>query len=241
MFTKKSIGISIGIALLAAGTAPAVMAGQESAAAAKKTVKTFSYKPPLVIGGPTRRIGGGTRGASDKLPSVAVFAPEHTGHTVSAQPTLYWSIANASLTPATFSLTLVHADPMMAIDNPEPLLKVVVKPENGAHSLSLAKHGVTLETDVEYKWSVAVSTTPGQHSRDIVSSATIKRVENKVAEQLSGKNLREYPAVYAEAGLWYDSVASLSALIAADPANAELRQQRADLLRQAGLQDFVNL
>ena len=43
--------------------------------------------------------------------------------------------------------------------------------------------------------------------------------------------------LYAEAGLWYDALSSLSDLIEATPDNPGLRQQRAALLKQVGLTD----
>ena len=44
------------------------------------------------------------------------------------------------------------------------------------------------------------------------------------------------PIVYAEAGIWHDALAGLSDLIDAQPDNKALRETRADLLRQVGLE-----
>jgi hypothetical protein len=43
------------------------------------------------------------------------------------------------------------------------------------------------------------------------------------------------PAAYAEGGIWYDALSTLSDQIDADPQNRSLQEARADLLRQAGL------
>ena len=43
------------------------------------------YKPPL-RGKPRARIGGGVRSATADWPSLFVLVPEHTGQTISAQP-----------------------------------------------------------------------------------------------------------------------------------------------------------
>jgi hypothetical protein len=44
---------------------------------------------------------------------------------------------------------------------------------------------------------------------------------------------------YAEQGLWYDAFASISDLIVAAPDNQILRNQRASLLQQIGLQEVA--
>ena len=44
---------------------------------------------------------------------------------------------------------------------------------------------------------------------------------------------------YAEAGHWYDAVASLSELIEATPGDTTLRSQRVALLRQVGLNEIA--
>ena len=41
--------------------------------------------------------------------------------------------------------------------------------------------------------------------------------------------------MYAEAGIWYDALAAISALIEASPGDARLVKQREALLTQAGL------
>ena len=46
-------------------------------------------------------------------------------------------------------------------------------------------------------------------------------------------------ACMAEAGFWYDTIAELSALIAAAPRDMTLRQQRAALLEQQGLPEVA--
>jgi uncharacterized protein (UPF0335 family) len=45
----------------------------------------------------------------------------------------------------------------------------------------------------------------------------------------------DLPSIYAEAGMWYDTVAAISELIEAAPQDQALRQQRTALLAQVGL------
>lgn len=46
--------------------------------------------------------------------------------------------------------------------------------------------------------------------------------------------------VYAENGIWYDAIASVSTRIEAAPSDPELRAQRAALLQQVGLSDVAD-
>ena len=68
-------------------------------------------------------------------------------------------------------------------------------------------------------------------------AGTIERTElpNELRGQLVHANKRTSARLYATAGLWYDTIAALSALIDAAPQDATLRQQRATLLDQEGL------
>jgi hypothetical protein len=49
----------------------------------------------------------------------------------------------------------------------------------------------------------------------------------------SGNTQKQF--IYAEAGIWYDALKSISDLIDATPQNQELRKQRTALLTQVGL------
>ena len=53
------------------------------------------------------------------------------------------------------------------------------------------------------------------------------RLENATSENL--------PSVYAEEGIWLDTLTALSALIEARPKDKALQEERAALLKQVGL------
>jgi len=78
---------------------------------------------------------------------------------------------------------------------------------------------------------------PKQRASDIIASGTIKRVQPPptLATQLSRANPRELPFLYAQEGFWYDAIGTLSEQIDTDPADRHLREQRAALLEQVGL------
>jgi hypothetical protein len=166
----------------------------------------------------------------ETLPSIEVLAPDHTGLTLSAQPTLYWFLSRPSRHP--IEITLIEE---RVID---PVLELTLEPTSaGIQALPLARHGLSLKPGVEYQWVVALVLDPAQRSRDILASALIRRVQAEAVLKggLESAAPEERLRLYAEAGIWYDLIDTLSEAIAARPDDAELRGRRAMLLEQAGL------
>jgi hypothetical protein len=124
--------------------------------------------------------------------------------------------------------------------SPDPLLVLVIPPpiDGGIHALDLGRQGVRLDPGVRYEWFVALVADPIQRSRDIVAGAEIERVpapaglERKLAD--AGQD--GGAGVYAEAGIWYDAIDSVSMQIERRPANGIYREHRAALLEQVGLE-----
>jgi len=239
---------SIATILLGAATAVALFASTiyaEEPAAKKSAEKanaqkpktaaapTFTYKPPM-RGAPTTRVGGGTRSAGAAL-TLNVLAPGETGYTTQEKPTIYWFVSEAVNSPV--ELTLISIESLQAAS--KPLLEITLQPPlaKGIHALRLADHGITLRPDVEYQWFVAVVRNPAQRSNDTIAGGTIKRVADSDAVQsrLKQTSQAQWPAVYAEAGIWYDAIDQLSQQISTDASNRQLREQRAALLEQVGL------
>jgi len=191
------------------------------------TTAAPEYKP-VVSGAPTRRVGGGTRGNTPAPITIAVLAPEHAGKTVNSSPKLYWAIYSKKNQKITFSLS----DPSKT----EPVLeKVLPEVKDGIHSFDLAAEGIKLSKDVEYEWSVTVMNEDESLSNSYSSGSIIYVNKPTTLEnELKGKNTPTF--VYAKQGLWYDALQSLSESIDHKAANAaNLRQQRAALLSQVGL------
>lgn len=196
-------------------------------------IKVPVYKPPK-RGAPAARVGGGTRGVDGVLPDVYVLAPDHVGLTTHEQPTLSWYMSKP--TAIHFEFSLIDENGI------EPLLELTLEAGNlkaGIQGLDLAKYGIKLKPEVQYQWSVALVPDSKKRSSDVIASGMIERrgVDNSIAERLSKADAQEDVFIYAEKGYWYDAVSELSVLIDKNPGNKILRQQRAELLKQAGLPD----
>jgi hypothetical protein len=202
---------------------------QASASAATQAMPV--YRPPL-RGAPGGRVGGGTRGtAARDVFVLSALAPDHSGLTVSEQPTLYWFISGDTSLPVEFAII----DP----GGVEPLVETALKSpvKRGVHQIRLADYGVKLSTGVAYRWSVTVVPDANRRSRDILASGVLERVAPSEAlrAKVSTVPKDQLAFVYAESGIWYDALAAISELIASTPGDATLQRQRAALLSQAGL------
>ena len=207
----------------------APVAVQAQTASSADSAGNFVYKPPM-RGAPARRVGGATRGSGDSGLVLNVLAPDQTGLTTLAQPTLYWYASKATNT--SIEVTLIA-------DNAEvPVLsKNLALTAAGVQSIDLAQLGITLKPDTDYEWYVSAVPDADQRSKDVTSGGAIRRVaiDPAVRARADAAGERAAPGVYAEAGLWYDAIAALSTQIARSPGDASLRAQRAALLEQVGL------
>ncbi|MEM7016272.1 MAG: DUF928 domain-containing protein [Pseudomonadota bacterium] len=190
-----------------------------------------TYKPPAV-GAPTRRVGGGTRSAGTP-PLLAVLAPESTGYTTQAQPTLYWATSKVLSEP--FSITINVNNPDMPILETIASQNVMVS-SPGIQSFSLAEHGITLKPNMDYEWAVTI-VSDDVAMKTAFTAGTIKHVESSdtLAKRLESAKDKETPYIYAEEGIWYDAIHALSNLINQSSGDASLMQARISMLKQVNL------
>lgn len=212
----------------------------------KSAAATLLYKPPVGMGVPTGLIAGGSRGTTTCLSddsgdkntalTLSVLAPaNHIGQTVHEQPSLYWYLSATA--GCQVEITLTDEQTI------EPLLELHLSPpiKPGVQHVRLADYGVRLTPGVQYQWAVALIPDPEHRSKDIIAASGITRI---TATEVLQANLTQtdktaVPALYAEAGLWYDAVAAISDLIGAEPQDPALCMQRAALLEQAQLPEVV--
>lgn len=232
-FSIPAATVSAALALIVMVGAMPIAAQQPSQAPKATADAPAVYKPPL-RGAPGGRVGGGTRGTGQEPAFVlSVLAPNHTGLTVGEQPSLFWFISSASSYPV--ELTLV--DP----GKTDPLIELKVNPpvKPGVHRVSLKDHNVRLAPGVSYQWYVAVVPDSNRRSKDILAGGSIERVASpaELTTKLSQASKSQVPALYAEAGMWYDALTAIGDLIEQSPQDTALVNQRSALLRQVGLPD----
>ena len=204
--------------------------GQHMQKGSRTSSLLLHYRPPM-RGRPVNRVGGGTRGNQDHSPRLVALVPNHTGLTIHSQPVLYWFFSGH--VPDQLEFTLIDEEGI------EPVLeKNIHWPEkDGMACIRLSDFDIHLIQGVDYQWFVAAIPDPEQRSKDIVASGRIRRIapSKGLMNKLNHANNMEIPGIYAEEGLWYDALSTISALIDADPNNKVLWNTRSDLLQQAGI------
>jgi hypothetical protein len=188
------------------------------------------YVPPK-RGAPGGRVGGGSRGIQRDVFVLSVLAPDHSGLTISEQPSLYWYISG----PTSLPVELTVMDP----EGVQPILetRVTTPVEAGVHRVRLADHNIKLKPGEAYRWFVTVVPDSNRRSRDILAGGAIERIDvpSDLKSKLITAKKSDLPSLYADSGIWYDAVAAISDLIDGAPQDQALRKQRAELLSQVGL------
>lgn len=179
---------------------------------------------------PKARIEGGTRGRGSQGLLVLPLVPDHVGLTIASQPDLYWYLSKPTASKVMFvlvdtrSIGVVH--------------QLTLAAQPGVQAIRFKDVGITLEPNVLYRWYVDVVLDIDVPSRDIVSGGMIQRIEPTFStSDLATLSSIEAVQFYAQQGLWYDALGSISQLIALAPNDPVLRRQRASLLEQVGLQE----
>jgi hypothetical protein len=203
--------------------------GADTKAAKSAAMPVFK---PTNVGAPMTRLGGATRSTTGTVPRTEALVPEVAGHTLQAQPVLYWYLAGK--TDDRIDFALIGVDPI------NPILETtLVGPfEPGIQRIRLVDHGATLEPNLEYQWFVRVIPNPEQRLYDRVVGGGIQRLEPsaELDAKLATAQQNDAHFVLAEAGIWYDALDSLSQQIEAAPENRNLRAQRTALFDQVGLE-----
>ena len=181
-------------------------------------VATLQYQPPR-RGTPQDRVAAASRATGENFSLVVLVPSDHTGLTIQAQPTLYWYIS--APTKHRVDLTIIDEQSV------QPLLDITLRSpvQAGIQAIRLSNYKIQLQPGIAYKWAVAVSPDPEHRSHDIVASGTIQRVEPEgtLRDKLAQANQGEKPAIYADAGLWYDALDGISALVESAPEDAACR------------------
>jgi hypothetical protein len=181
---------------------------------------------------PTVRVDGHMRGTDDAALTLTVLTPQRVGLTTREQPSLYWF--QSKPVDAHFEVILTEKNSI------KPILEARFDASSsGVKRLRLSDYKISLAEGVEYRWSVAIVVDARDHSKDVVASGAIKRVKptEKLLQRLQGAPATELPYIYADEGVWYDSLEALSELVDAKPQDTRLHEIRAVYFMQVGLYD----
>ncbi len=177
------------------------------------------------------RVSGGARGSGASDTSLLALVPDHAALTTHAQPSLFWFQSK----PAKVKLELTLIEPGKA--KPLLALKAEQASKVGIRRVKLESYKVELQPDIPYEWVVAIVPDSANRSMDVIAKGTIKRIAPpaSLTKDVETMDPLDRAAAYAEAGIWYDALESISNAVDAHPEDASIREQRASLLKQVGL------
>jgi hypothetical protein len=204
---------------------------------------------PRDRGLPGRREGGGTRGdclrsasANPTRPTTltALMPDKNLGLTTSDTPTLFWYVPENAASAAEFIL-------MDENDSEVYKARFRVTGEAGIISLSLPEEAglPPLAVGKDYHWSFALICSTQETSDNsgiIYTEGWIQRIEPdaQLQARLASAAEPDRAAIYAEAGIWQDAIASLAAQRRTQPTNAEVTTRWNKLMESVGLTTISN-
>lgn len=167
-------------------------------------------------------------------PTLISLVPNHVGLTIADQPVVYWYLSRPTQAQTLF--LLLNARSLQVVRS----ITLPSSERAGIQSVRFKDYGLTLQSEVPYRWFVSVLIDPAMPSHDLVAGGAIERIAPEFSlGTVPAASSLDAVHFYAAQGLWYDAMSAISDLIAGAPLNDLFRQQRASLLQQVGLQEVA--
>ncbi|MBD2436781.1 DUF928 domain-containing protein [Nostoc sp. FACHB-110] len=150
-----------------------------------------------------------------QLPLTALIPESQLGLTTVADPTLLFYLPQTSAPE--LELTVQNA-------NEQEVYKQKYKPSNKSGIISLRLPVNTLAVNQQYKWKFSVICNPANQSQNKFVAGVIQRIlpNPELARKLPKVTKQERVALYAAAGLWHDTIATLAQIRYLTPNNPEI-------------------
>ncbi len=196
----------------------------------------ITFNAPIGLGVPGRRVAGGARLNNNCLPEnkrlTAIVPQSNVGLTTLENPILFFYIPRTSAPELEL---VVQAQDQRAV-------KQTYKPTGIAGVVGFPLKAATLEVGKEYHWFFSVICNPKQRSEDQVVDGAIKRIlpQPQLMTKLKDATLQERVNVYAQAGIWHDSLATLAQLLSSRPNDLQFKADWKALLTAQHLDKQAN-
>lgn len=186
---------------------------------------------------PQRTQGGGSRGCPNTQPvALQLLIPSnHTARTTLSHPTFAWQLSALPPLPLQFALTEEGASKPILVQ------ELAVK-HAGVMQFTLPSKAKGLEVGKEYRWTVSLICNAERPSENAYARGWVERIttDTTVLQQLAAtKSTYQKAVTYAQAGIWYDSLAMLLNI---PPHSADLvpsAEFLQTLLRQVGIPETI--
>lgn len=194
---------------------------------------SLNFKVPK-RGTPPKTAGGATRGAcvSQKQMLVPLIPPDRLGLTLQERPSFFFHAPKSPAQQADFIL--------LTEDDSEVVYQttLTLPQQPGIARFDLPATAPALEAGKRYHWFMTVICDPtGGPNGNPSIEGWVERVapERTLTKALTQAKPGDRPAVYAEAGIWHETLASLADLRRRNPDNSKLANDWSLLLKSVGL------
>ena len=187
---------------------------------------------PPATGLPSNREGGAARGTVCPVGNqrlTALLPSTGLGLTVSARPSLFFYLPPTEGRSIEFSLWDARGAELY-----QSTTKVN---RSGIVRFDLPSNAPELVVGQTYQWHLSLICDPKDRSADMYVQGWVQRVAlpDALQQQLQRAPRSEHPYIYANAGLWHETLATLAELRQAQPNNPDLRADWLLLLQLEGL------
>ncbi|MEM8639075.1 MAG: DUF928 domain-containing protein [Cyanobacteria bacterium P01_G01_bin.54] len=196
---------------------------------------TWNFTPAPGEGIPGQGRGGASR--TDWPQQMLTLTPElGYGQTTNRHPQFLFYLPESNAQSGVFRLkdeagTVLYEQTLTNANQP------------GIVAIQLPEHLPALDVDQYYQWYVVLQFATELRPASPFVEAWIKRVEPtpEIREAQANGQTLAYAEQLAQAGIWYDTVATLNHLRAAEPTSVELTRHWQELLTSVGLESVVTV
>jgi hypothetical protein len=172
-------------------------------------------------------------GCNQEKPLTALLPETNIGWTVAANPTFFFN--NSQTTTQLAEFILLDQDGRIVY---EAMMELPDTPGIVSFRLPEEKGGSPpLEVGKRYQWYFALVCNPSDRSRDIALDGWIERVKpsSNLVAKLETADLSDLPGIYAQEGVWYETIDCLAQLREANPNDPQLAEDWKTLLESVNL------
>jgi hypothetical protein len=252
---NNAFGISTGmLAVLALGLGTTLSSSAASAPSSQRDSSTWHQEQVLIAGQlefkvngvrPSRaRVSGISRGGAcsingmpitmtallPKSSADALHGQMDVESTVASHPTFFVYIPSSPAKMAELTLS-------DETDSPIYQSNMALPDQPGVVGFSVPSSAPALQVGGIYHWSVALRCDPSDRSGDLIVDGWVQRVDvnPNLAAQLEQASPRDRPTLYAQDGIWQDTLSTLAELRLANPQDRDLQTDWISLLNSVDL------
>ncbi len=231
--------LALGTLISPYGQGPAIAKENSNSVAATSFKVTFNppaeKRPKNSSGGASRSIGQCINQAENSaLPLAPLLPAAAKGLSVASHPTVLAYLPRTSAQKVFFSWrdeqNNDHYQTILPLNNREGII-----------SFTLPEDAPPLEVGKNYQWALALMCDGKLQPDSPVIQGQIQRValEATMSDRLKNANALETAAIYGEAGIWYETVATLAELQTTQPNDSSLISNWQELLTSVGLEKIA--